>query len=224
MAGVPSSAASAAPPRVARWPWLAAGALLVGLLVIYPPFRVVRRGAEVPAVAAGAFTPAEFATRFWAERLQPVAAGAPELAPLLAALRRDPGTALQRHGRKVGLGNAAYFLARGAGRVVAIDRSRVLVEVDGAQVALRTGPVFGNVIRDGCGLLEVNQVPGLAEFNALSAELNRLVEERVQPALRARLAVGATVVFAGCAEAPESLPAAGSPLLTFIPIQAEVKP
>jgi hypothetical protein len=77
-------------------------------------------------------------------------------------------------------------------------------------------------VRDGCGLLDVNQVPGLAEFNALSAELNRLVEARVQPPLKT-VAVGATITFAGCAEAPESLPAAG-PLLTFIPVTAEVTP
>jgi hypothetical protein len=78
------------------------------------------------------------------------------------------------------------------------------------------------VIRDGCGLLDVNQAPGLAEFNALSAELNRLVEARVQPALRST-SVGATLTFAGCAESPEALPASG-PVLTFIPVQAEVSP
>ena len=65
-------------------------------------------------------------------------------------------------------------------------------------------------------------MPGLTEFNALSAELNRLIEERVQPALKS-VAVGATIRFAGCAEAPESLPASG-PLFTLIPVQAEVLP
>ena len=126
------------------------------------------------------------------------------------------------HAHRVGLGNAAYFFIRGTGRVSAVERSRVLIEVDGAIVALRTGPVFGNVVRDGSGRIEVNDVPGLTEFNALSAELNRLVEERVQPALKS-VAVGATIRFAGCAEAPESLPASG-PLFTLVPVQAEVLP
>jgi len=72
------------------------------------------------------------------------------------------------------------------------------------------------------GLLDVNQVPGLTEFNALSAELNRLVEERVQPVLKTGVTVGFTVTFAGCAEAPETLPS-GGPLLTIIPISAEVE-
>jgi predicted lipoprotein len=129
---------------------------------------------------------------------------------------------VQTHGHRVGLGNAAYYFARGSGLVTAVERNRILVEISGAVVAIRTGPVFGNSVRDGCGLLDVNDVPGLAEFNALSAELNRLVEERVQPALKGAT-VGATLTFAGCAEAPETLPA-GGPLLTFIPVQVELAP
>lgn len=206
---------------------MAGFATLVLLLVFYPPLRVVSKRASASAAIAASssvFEPAAFAAEFWMAQLLPAAARAPELAPLLADLRRDPLVALQRHGRRVGLGHAAYYFVRGTGRVTAVERSRVLVDVNGALVAVRTGPVFGNVLRDGCGLLEVNQVPGLAEFNALSAELNRLVEQQVQPSLKAGIAVGATLTFAGCAEAPETLPAAGAPLLTFIPVQAEVKP
>jgi predicted lipoprotein len=91
-------------------------------------------------------------------------------------------------------------------------------------VALRIGPVFGNTVRDGCGLLDVNAFPGLEEFNALSAELNALVERNVLPALKAGANVGATVRFAGCAEAPESAPDAGEPLLLIVPIQAGMPP
>ncbi len=221
------TAETSAPRRApVRWPWLAASVVLVGLLVLYPPFRVVSKRASASAAIAAtssAFEPAAFAAEFWTAKLLPAAARVPELAPLLVDLRRDPLMALQQHARRVGLGHAAYYFVRGTGRVTAVERSRVLLEVDGQIVAVRTGPVFGNVLRDGCGLLEVNQVPGLAEFNALSAELNRLVEQQVQPSLKAGIAVGATITIAGCAEAPETLPAAGAPLLTFIPIQAEVK-
>jgi len=221
---------SAAPPSARpRLPWPVGVALvvLIGLLMAYPPFRVVSQHARAEAAgaaAAQAYDPVAFAATFWETKLLPAARGAPALAPLLADLRRDPAVAIDRHGRRVGLGSAAYFFARGTGRVTAVERSRLLVEVDGVLLAVRTGPVFGNVVRDGCGLLELNQAPGLTEFNLLSAELNRLVEARVQPPLRASVAVGATLTFAGCAEAPEALPAAGAPLLTFVPLEAEVTP
>jgi predicted lipoprotein len=221
----PPAPASVAAPR--HWGWLTFGLVLGGLLAFYPPVRVVSKkavAAVAATAAAGAFDPATFVAQFWTAELQPAAASAPDLAALLTDLRRDPAAAVEKHGRRVGLGNVAYYFARGTGRVTAVERSRLLVELDGAIVAVRPGPVFGNVVRDGCGLLEVNQAPGLAEFNALSGELNRLVEEKVQPVLKGGVAVGATLTFAGCAEAPEGLPAAGAPLLTFIPLQAEVKP
>lgn len=227
-----SSSSVSSPARPPR-PWIAfaLAALGLGLLVAYPPFRVVSKraagGAGGPAgttasTAPAAFAPAAFAETFWTAQLLPAAERAPDLGPMLDALRRDPAAAAQTHARRVGLGNAAYYFARGTGRITAVERSRVLVELGGATVAVRTGPVFGNAIRDGCGLLDVNQVPGLAEFNALSAELNRLVEQRVQPGLQAAT-VGATLAFAGAAEAPEALPASG-PVLTFIPVRAEVTP
>lgn len=212
------------------WRWLVL-ALVVGVLfVVYPPFRFDRLGpdgkplATADAPAADRFDPVSFTAAFWSGRLQPAAAQAPALTPLVLAVRADPTTAARAHGHKVGEGTTWYFFARGSGRVTAVERSRLLVEPDGAPgaiVALRTGPVFGNVVRDGCGLLELNRVPGLAEFNAVSAEINRLVEERVQPSLRTGVDVGARVTFAGCAEAPESVPTNG-PLLVFIPVQAEV--
>ena len=200
---------------------------LVAVFVAFPPFRIASQSAvaqSAAAATAAAFDPVAFVAGFWTDRLLPAAGRAPDAVPLLADLRRDPAAALQAHGRRVGLGNAAYYFARGTGRITAVERSRLLVEIDGALVAVRTGPVFGNVIRDGCGLLDLNQAPGLSEFNALSAELNRLVETQVQPPLKAAAIIGATLTFAGCAEAPESLPAAGAPLLTFIPLQAEVTP
>ena len=226
---MPPNSSPASVRSFPRLPWLGlAAVVLVGILLsVYPPFRIASRStvaqSAVTATAA-AFDPVAFVAGFWNDQLLPAATRAPSVVPLLTDLRRNPAAALQAHGRRVGLGHAVYYFARGTGRVTAIEPSRLIVEIDGALIAVRTGPVFGNVIRDGCGLLEVNQVPGLAEFNALSAELNRLVEQEVQPRLKSGAVVGATLTFAGCAEAPESLPTAGTPLLTFVPLQAEVTP
>lgn len=228
-----SSVSPATPTRLSTlpWRWLALALVALVLLVVYPPFRVSRLGPDGKPVrtgadAAAAFDAVAFSAGFWTEKLQPAAAQAPALAPLALAVRADPTAAAKTHGHKVGEGTTWYYFARGTGRVTAVERSRLLLEVDGAPgviVAVRTGPVFGNVVRDGCGLLELNRVPGLAEFNAVSAEINRLVEERVQPALKTGVAVGARVTFAGCAEAPESAPSSG-PLLVFVPVWAEVAP
>lgn len=217
--------------RRAPWPWLALGLATVLLFAAYPPFHFKRLGPDgkpVTTNATGApapFDAATFAATFWTTQLLPAAATAPELAPIALAVRADPLAAAQRHGLKVGEGTSWFYFARGSGTVVAVEKSRLLVEIDGAPglaIALRTGPVFGNVARDATGLLELNSVPGLAEFNAVSAELNRLIEQSAQPPLQSILQPGARIAFAGCAPAPETVP--DGPLLSLIPVQAELLP
>lgn len=206
-------------------------AALGSLVVAFPPFRVVplrpAAGPGTPSTGVGptAFDPAAEAGRIWQSDLPAARLHATDLAQLAPALRASPETARTRFAKSAGLG-AAYFFVRGSGRVVARDRNLLRVALTGAEpetVAVRIGPVFGNTVRDGCGLLDVNAFPGLQEFNALSAELNALVERTVLPPLRADAVVGATVGFVGCAEAPEGAADAGEPLLTIIPVHAEVR-
>jgi predicted lipoprotein len=218
----------------ARRSWTSAGpvALVVGLgllFFIYPPFRIVPIQApgdrSVGPSGVGAFDPAAAAARVWQTDLPAAAVRAVELELLTPALQADPAAARGKFARSTGLGTAYYFV-RGRGRVVSRDRHQVRVELaggTGAVVALRIGPVFGNTVRDGSGLLDVNSFPGLAEFNALAAALNALVERDVIPGLRDRAVVGAEVRFAGCAEAPDSAAGTGEPLLVLIPVQAEVR-
>lgn len=223
MAGNPE----AGRPRViAGLAVLAAG---VALFWIFPPFRIgpltAPEVAGVESSKAGTFDPAAAAERIWQTDLPAAAVRAVELAVLAPALQADPRAARARFARATGLGTAYYFV-RGRGRVVSRDRNHVRVEPAGGAggvVALRIGPVFGNTVRDGCGLLDVNSFPGLAEFNALAAALNSLVEQNVLPVLRDRAVIGAEVQFSGCAEAPDSAGGTDEPLLLLIPVQAEVR-
>lgn len=208
------------------WPLLVFATSLVIVFAIYPPFRVGKVGADGKLVrsseSTAVFDPVSYAAEFWEKTLQPASEKAPELPAILELLRQDPAAAARRFGHKAGLGSTSTFFARGLGTIKVIERNRVLVEVDGSTIAIRTGPVFGNVVRDGTGLLDVNQLPGLEQFNALSAEINRLIETRVQPRIKS-MPVGARIEFVGCAEAPESL-SQTDPLLTFVPVRASVHP
>jgi predicted lipoprotein len=215
--------------RPRRWvaPAVLGGAFAV-LFVFYPPFRVVPLNAPSSTAKAVAFDATAYAATFWNDQLQPAAlTEGTDLATLVRDLRADPDAARTAHARTVGIGGRAYYVARGSGRIVGRERSALLVEPEGApgmRVALRTGPVFGNTVRDASGLLEVNEFPGLTEFNALAAALNSLVEERVLPALAADLPEGATIAFTGAVEVPGSLPTdPAAPLLAFTPLRAEVK-
>jgi predicted lipoprotein len=197
---------------------------LIALVWAFPLFHVVPLK-SVGAAAPAAFDPATAAARFWQVDLPAAHARAADLAQVAPAIRANAERARIQFARAAGLGTA-YLYVRGNGKVVAREKNLLRLAPAGAEtevVVIRLGPVFGNTVRDGTGLLDVNNFPGLQEFNTLSAELNALVEKSVLPALRDRALVGATVHFVGCAEAPESAPDAGEPLLTLVPVQAEVR-
>lgn len=174
------------------------------LLYFLPLFHVVPSDVARQRVAEAAFDPVTFVERFWTERLMPGTAGAVDAADLIAAVQQDRQAARQTYGRRVGLGDVYYYFIAGVGRVVSVDKSSVGLAVhDGqeqAQVALAVGPIFGNAVRDGTGLLDVNDFANSQDFNALSAEINRRIEQRVLPDLRHLATLGAPIRFLGCAE------------------------
>lgn len=220
--------------RSSGWvkPVVATAVIAAVFLTFFPLFRVVSiepAGAASPAVPGGApaptvFDPATSAASFWRSDLPAAHARAAELATVTTAIRAGAEAAKSQFAKSVGLGSAYYFV-RGNAKVVAREKNVLRLAPAGAEseiIVIRLGPVFGNTVRDGTGLLDVNNFPGLQEFNALSAELNALVEKSVLPGLR-DATVGATVHVVGCAEAPESAPDAGEPLFTLVPVHAEIR-
>jgi predicted lipoprotein len=149
------------------------------------------------------FEPAAFVDRFWTEELIPGAALAVDATELVAALREDRQSARETHGRSVGLGGVYYYFVAGSGRVVSVEKDSVGLALrdgqDQVEVLLEAGNIFGNAVRDGTGLLDANDFPNSQDFNALSSEINRRIEEQVLPVLRT-VAVGASIRFVGCAE------------------------
>jgi predicted lipoprotein len=201
----------------------------VVLFSFFPPFHVVSLKTPAAGIQTGtapaAIDPVTTAERIWKTDLPAAHPRAADLAKVAPAIRASAETARSRFANAAGLGTA-YFFVRGSGKVIAREKNVLRLAPAGAEaeiIVIRLGPVFGNAVRDGTGLLDVNNFPGLQEFNALSGELNAWVEKSVLPLLREKAVVGATVHFVGCAEAPETAPDPGEPLFTLVPIQAEVR-
>jgi predicted lipoprotein len=204
--------------------WCAVACALAVTLFFLPLFHVVPLDNNQRRMGDAAFDPVAFVERFWADRLIPGVARAVDAAELVAALKQDHDLARRTYARSVGLGSVYYYFVAGAGRVVSVERDSVGLSLRDdqpeAQLSLATGNIFGNAVRDGTGLLDVNEFANSQDFNALSAEINRRIEEQVLPALRKRAAVGAQVRFVGCAEIVDE--AADLHPLRVVPIVAEV--
>ena len=199
------------------WAGLVIG--VVVLLYFLPPFHVVPLEAARSESAAAVFDAAAFVETFWEDRLLKSTDSAVDAGELLAAFKTDPADAAKRFGHRLGLSGASSYFVSGSGRIVAVEGGAIAIALrdggtiafqDGSTTALQdasskavvieTGPVFGNAIRDGSGLLDVSDFPNSQDFNALSSEINRRVEERVFPLLKKKAAIGLAVRFVGGVE------------------------
>jgi predicted lipoprotein len=174
----------------------------VVLLYFFPLFHVVPLSETRPAEAA--FEAAAYVDRFWSERLIPGTARAVDAEELVSAIGRDRQFARRTYSRSVGLGSVYYYFIKGTGRIVSVEKDFVGLSLrddqPAVQISLATGNIFGNAVRDGTGLLDVNEFANSQDFNAVSSEINRRIEEQVLPDLRQRAAIGAGVRFVGCVE------------------------
>ena len=193
-------------PAAVKWGIIAVAAAV--LLWCFPLFRVVPLQESRQQTAAAGFDAVAFVDTFWTEDLLPAAAGAVDAAELRAALQADRDAAGEAHGHRLGMSGSVSFLVRGEGRIVGVSDDAVEISLGGdsdATVDLRVeiGPVFGNAIRDGSGLLDVSAFANTRDFNDLSSEINRRVETQVLPSLQAEAVIGTTVRFAGGVELAE---------------------
>ena len=203
--------------------WAALVLLAVLGLWLFPIFRVVPVDTRTRAASAAGLEADAFVERFWNDRLLPAGLQAVDAVELLSALRQDTAAAAEQYGHRLGLSSTTSFLLSGTGRISGVTPTTVSIalgnDLTAVELLIEFGPVFGNAIRDGSGLLNVSDFPNSQDFNALSAQFNRRVEERVLPALQAGAVPGATVRFVGAAEIMH--PATDLQPLRIVPVHVE---
>lgn len=192
-----------------RNPWTVAAVALIAAAILfyfYPLFHIQPRGSAAEATAeqsaqtpeANAISPAAFVEEFWKSPLRggEDAVLVPEL---WKAFDADATQAKAKYGRQAGLGGAWYFLVRGEGSVESVEKSRCTLEIAKTtrKVEIALGVIVGNTVREAIAV-DVNQFANSQDFNALSSELNRRVEEEVIGETRQLMQVGSKVNFVGC--------------------------
>ncbi|MEO9594834.1 DUF2291 family protein [Rhodopirellula bahusiensis] len=190
--------------------WISRFAVAIGILVLlylFPLFRVVSLddANEASAKASAAkFDPIVFVDQFWNDKLLASKANAVDALELVNEIQANPGKVRQARGRQVGLSQSYFLTVTGVGRVVSVEKNSVGLAItdqsDEAEVVLESGILFGNTVRDGTGLLDVNEFQNTQDFNAISTELNRRIEANVLPTLRDIATSGTEIEFAGCAQ------------------------
>ena len=204
---------------------LAACGVLGGLLLVFPPCRIVPLESAREKARAQVFDPAEYALRFWQDQLPSALDSAYEAVAVLDAIRRDRTSAQARYGRVVGLDGPHHYFLKGTGTIAALGERRVeltLADSEQTEIVLVTSMIFGNEILNATGLVKHSQFKRTNEYNAVSAEVNKIVESEVAPAFLEKAEIGATVQFVGCSskisdDDPMPIP------MRLVPVRLEVQ-
>ncbi|MEZ5327214.1 MAG: DUF2291 family protein [Verrucomicrobiales bacterium] len=199
--------------------WCGGMAGVCVLLYLLPLFHIVPLKEARKQSAAAAFNAASYVETFWNDKLTKGGPKAVDAGELIDAFNKDSGDAAERYGHRLGLSSSASFFVSGSGSISSVDKGTIEITLkEGGTVTIDTGPVFGNAIRDGSGLLDVSKFPNSQDFNALSSEINRRVEESVFPSIREKATVGASVRFVGGVEITDS---DTIPPLNLVPVVIE---
>ena len=191
----------------------------------FPLFHVVTIAQAVREKKDATFDPTAFAEKLWSDRVLASLDQAVQVEMLLPAIQANAAESKKKYSRSFGVSETYTYFVSGMGRVVAVSDDEILLAITAgatnAEVSLQTGLLFGNAVRDGTGLLSVNDFPDSQNFNGISEALNHIVETRVQPKLREAAKVGAVVKFTGCVEVNDE--SADLKPLKVVPVRAAVE-
>ena len=150
------------------------------------------------------FNASQYAQTFWTSKLQPNLNKAIDIARLTELLKTDADKAFSTYSHALGIGNLRYFLVKGKGTITSVneDDISVLLQPDTSRqtIILATEYIFGNAVRDATGLININEFNNTMDFNNVSAELNKIIREKLLPSLKQKAKKGNEIEFTGAIE------------------------
>lgn len=161
---------------------------------------------KLDEVKAGttSFDAAKYAADFWIKKMPLHTVTAVEIGQLLTLLQTDKNKTFADYSHALGIGNVRYFLVKGRGQVLGVEENQVSVRIDSKyekpEVMLATEYIFGNAVRDASGEIDINAFTNSMDFNNVSAEINKIIREKVIPPFRSKVKNGDTIVFTGAIE------------------------
>jgi predicted lipoprotein len=182
--------------------------------------KTVTGDQAAPPRKSGPADPAAYVRDFWDGSLRRGDVGT-DIAQLWDAFDVDASKSRSQYGRQAGLGGAWYFCISGQGTVETVEKTRVVLRVANSprRACLELGVLVDNTVREAVGV-KASEFANSQDFNAVSSELNRRVEQDVIAANQSLLKPGVIVDFVGCAKISrdEDLDP-----LCLIPIRLEVQ-
>ncbi len=150
------------------------------------------------------FDATAYAREFFINKLPTVIENAPEINLLIEMLENEPQQALENFGKKLGIAKTWYFMVKGEGVVESVEEENVHVTIsEDFKTRVATAFIFGNAIRDGSGVVDIDDFLNMTDFNNVSIAINTIVKKEVVTPTRKIVEPGMILEFAGAFEIKE---------------------
>jgi len=179
-------------------------AVIVVLIIGYNSVYFKKLDEVKASLTAKQFNAAAYAQTFWTDKLLPNLDKAIDITQLTGMLSTDHAKTFDTYSHALGIGNLRYFLVKGKGTITAIneDDISVLLQTDTSKqtIIIATEFIFGNAVRDATGLININEFNNTMDFNNVSAEVNKIIREKVLPPFKQKAKKGDAIEFTGAIE------------------------
>ncbi len=148
------------------------------------------------------FNADETAKSLWEKELDKSIDKAPDLNTVISELENP--ASFQKYGKKLGISKTNYILVNGRGKIVDKSDELLIIQTnENESISIQIGHIFGNAVRDGSGIVDVNNFVNMTDFNNLSISLNKLVQKNVIDSMLKNISINSTLSFTGVMELRE---------------------
>lgn len=148
------------------------------------------------------FNSDETAKSLWEKELDKSIDKAPDLNTVISELENP--ASFQKYGKKLGISKTNYILVNGRGKIVDKSDELLIIQTnENESISIQIGHIFGNAVRDGSGIVDVNNFVNMTDFNNLSISLNKLVQKNVIDSKLKNISINSTLSFTGVMELRE---------------------
>lgn len=120
------------------------------------------------------------------------------LSQLISMVNKDQEKTFKKYGNRLGIGNSAYFMIKGSGRIIDIkDGLYTIADENNGVIFIDAKYIFGNALRDASGLVKLTDFKTNAQFNKVSEALNDIVRNEVIPNEVKKVKIGDSISFLG---------------------------
>jgi predicted lipoprotein len=174
------------------------------LLIVYFSLDIKKLDEYKAANSNTKFNAAEFAQNFWEKQLPLCFENAPDVKTVIQQLEQNPEVAFEKYAHKLGISKTHYIMLKGTGTIESIEEEFLVVAIDEkTKIQVATDFIFGNAVRDGSGMVNINEFLNMTDFNNVSVAINKMIKEKVVSRLKKSAKPGMILEFVGATEMNE---------------------